>query len=91
MRYSAGIVLHDIERPHVVLYRSPRPLFAPETGDERRGIVNDVVFPTGLDARPDAPARTYDVYYGMADLRIGRISLELSEALYESSAEESAA
>ena len=91
MRYSAGIVMHDIERPDIVLYRSPRPVFAPETGDERRGIVNDVVFPTGIDARPGAPARTYDVYYGMADLRIGRISLELSEAVYELSAEESAA
>jgi predicted GH43/DUF377 family glycosyl hydrolase len=30
--------------------------------------VNNVVFPTGIDVRDD---RTMDIYYGMADARIG--------------------
>jgi predicted GH43/DUF377 family glycosyl hydrolase len=35
---------------------------------ESEGVVPSVVFPTGLDARPDGQL---DVYYGMADSRIG--------------------
>jgi predicted GH43/DUF377 family glycosyl hydrolase len=75
MRYSAGIMIHDAERPDIVRYRSPHPLFSPETADERKGMVNNVVFPTAIDLRPDP--RDYDVYYGMADSRIGRIRVQL--------------
>ncbi len=77
MRYSAGIVIHDAERPDIVRYRSPLPVFSPETADERRGVVNNVVFPTGLDRLPAAGARALDVYYGMADSRVGRLSVRL--------------
>ena len=35
---------------------------------ECEGVVPRVVFPTGVDARPDGEL---DVYYGMADSRIG--------------------
>jgi predicted GH43/DUF377 family glycosyl hydrolase len=65
--YRAGIVVHDLERPHDILYRSPEPVLGPVTPDERFGIVDDVVFPTGLDVRDDG---TYDVYYGAADAKI---------------------
>lgn len=83
MRYSAGIVVHDLERPDIVRYRSPLPVFEPETADECRGVVNNVVFPTAIDVRPGAPAREFDVYYGMADSRVGRIVVRLgaSEAV----------
>jgi beta-1,2-mannobiose phosphorylase / 1,2-beta-oligomannan phosphorylase len=77
-RYAAGILIHDLERPHVVRYRSPAPLFAPETEAELRGVVNDVVFPTGIDARPGGHRNEFDVYYGMADERVGLISLCLA-------------
>jgi predicted GH43/DUF377 family glycosyl hydrolase len=76
MRYSAGIVVHDVERPHIVRFRSPEPVLAPETPDERHGIVNDVVFPTGID-RAGTGGREFDVYYGMADVRVGRARLLL--------------
>lgn len=33
--------------------------------------MNNVVFPTGIDTPPGCAPRTYDVYYGMADSRIG--------------------
>jgi predicted GH43/DUF377 family glycosyl hydrolase len=90
MRYSAGIVLHDAERPHIVRYRSPQPVLAPETPEECHGIVNDVVFPTAIDVRPGASPRSYDIYYGMADARIGvaRVELGASEPAQD---EESAA
>jgi predicted GH43/DUF377 family glycosyl hydrolase len=69
--YQAGIVVHDATHPHIVRYRSPAPILRPETAEERHGVVADVVFPTGLDMRPSAAPRDYDVYYGMADSRIG--------------------
>lgn len=77
LRYSAGIVIHDLERPNHVIYRSPRPILAPETRRERRGIVDNVVFPTGIDPRPDLGERVYDVYYGMGDHSVGAARLSI--------------
>ncbi len=92
MRYCAGLVVHDLQRPHIVRYRSPEPVFVPETVDERRGMVNNVVFPTGIDVRPDADPREFDIYYGMADSRIGRIAVRLgTSAVVVATEEESAA
>ena len=76
-RYSAGIVIHDYERPDRVLYRSPKPVLAPESELERTGIVDNVVFPTGIDERADLGPRVFDVYYGMADYTIGAARLTL--------------
>jgi predicted GH43/DUF377 family glycosyl hydrolase len=67
LSYGAGIVVHDIQEPHRILYRSPQPVLRPETRAERFGTVNDVVFPTGIDVRGND---VYDVYYGAADAKI---------------------
>ncbi|GAC1496397.1 MAG: hypothetical protein NVS1B2_16680 [Vulcanimicrobiaceae bacterium] len=91
MRYCAGIVIHDVERPHLVRYRSPQPVFSPETVEERRGMVHNVVFPTAIDVRPGAGPREFDVYYGMADSRIGRIAVALGESTTMSASEEESA
>ena len=55
---------------------------APELAQERYGAVADVVFPTGIDRRDDlgSPER-FDVYYGMADSRIGVARLDLPDRL----------
>jgi beta-1,2-mannobiose phosphorylase / 1,2-beta-oligomannan phosphorylase len=71
LRYSTGIVIHDLERPDRVLYRSPAPIFEPLDKRERVGVVNNVVFPTGIDRRTDLGERVYDIYYGMGDYCIG--------------------
>ncbi len=71
LRYSSGIVIHDLERPDRILYRSPSPIFEPLDERERVGVVNNVVFPTGLDRRKDLGERVFDVYYGMGDYCIG--------------------
>jgi beta-1,2-mannobiose phosphorylase / 1,2-beta-oligomannan phosphorylase len=78
LRYSAGIVIHDLERPDNVLYRSPQPILTPESRRERHGIVDNVVFPSGIDPRPDLGERTYDIYYGMGDYSIGAARLRIS-------------
>lgn len=85
MTYSAGIVVHDAEQPHIVRYRSPVPVLSPEHPDEMHGVVNNVVFPTGIDVKSE---RDFDIYYGMADARIGRASVSLAPA---ASADETAA
>jgi predicted GH43/DUF377 family glycosyl hydrolase len=77
MTYSAGIVVHDIERPHIVTYRSRSPIMKPEGADELLGTVNNVVFPTAIDQRGE---RTFDFYYGMADAKIGRARCVLAPA-----------
>jgi predicted GH43/DUF377 family glycosyl hydrolase len=68
VRYCAGAMVLDPEDVWTVVARTPEPLLEPETGEEREGIVPNVVFPTAIDKRADGTA---DVYYGMADSRIG--------------------
>jgi predicted GH43/DUF377 family glycosyl hydrolase len=88
MIYSAGIVVHDIDAPHKVIYRSPSPIIKPEGADELLGIVNNVVFPTAIDVRAD---RTFEFYYGMADAKIGRARCALAPAFAGAAADETAA
>jgi predicted GH43/DUF377 family glycosyl hydrolase len=68
VRYCAGAMTLDPNAVWNVLDRTEQPLLVPETDEERAGIVPNVVFPTGIDDRRDG---TVDVYYGMADSRIG--------------------
>jgi predicted GH43/DUF377 family glycosyl hydrolase len=88
MTYSAGVVIHDLERPHLVRYRSPAPVLTPEDAHELRGVVNNVVFPTGIDVVGD---RAFDIYYGAADARIALARMELAPALAGAAAGENAA
>jgi predicted GH43/DUF377 family glycosyl hydrolase len=62
------MLLLDAEDPRQVCYRSAQSILAPRLAAECEGVVPRVVFPTGVDARADG---TLDVYYGMADSRIG--------------------
>lgn len=82
LRYSAGVLVLSKDHPQVILYRSPEPVLTPELPQERRGIVDNVVFPTAIDRRDDlgTPDRL-DVYYGMADKRIGVARLDVPERL----------
>jgi len=80
--YSAGIMILDRDRPHHVLYRSPEPVLIPSMPDELLGTVDGVVFPTGIDRRDDIgqPER-FDIYYGMADDKIGVATFTMPENL----------
>jgi predicted GH43/DUF377 family glycosyl hydrolase len=82
LRYSAGVMIFSREHPLIISYRSPQPVLTPMLPQERDGTVDNVVFPTGIDRRDDlgTPDR-FDVYYGMADNRIGVARLDLPEQL----------
>lgn len=80
--YSAGVMILTKEHPWKIYYRSVEPVLTPEMLYERTGIVSNVVFPSGIDRRDDIgmPDR-FDVYYGMADNRIGVARLDLPDIL----------
>ena len=80
--YSAGAMVLSKTHPHLICYRSQKPVLTPSLPQERRGTVADVVFPTGIDQRLDlgTPDR-FDVYYGMADTRIGVARLDVPDIL----------
>ena len=82
LRYSAGVMVLEKEHPRVIRYRSAEPVLTPVLPQERSGTIANVVFPTGIDRRDDigAPDR-FDVYYGMADDRIGVARFDLPYVL----------
>jgi predicted GH43/DUF377 family glycosyl hydrolase len=80
MQYRAGVALLDATSPHIVTYRSPAPILWPELPEERQGVVDDVVFPTAIDPRPELGPNRFDIYYGMGDRVIGRGRLTFEAA-----------
>lgn len=80
--YSAGLMILDHQDPRIIAYRAPEPVLTPLLPLERFGTVENVVFPSGIDRRDDlgSPNR-FDVYYGMADSRIGVARLDLPDNL----------
>jgi beta-1,2-mannobiose phosphorylase / 1,2-beta-oligomannan phosphorylase len=78
--YSAcAAALLDLNDPIKEIARLPYPLFKPEYEWERRGEVNNVVFPTGTALFGD----TLFIYYGAADSQIACASLSLSALVAE--------
>lgn len=75
VNYAAGALLLDADDPSRVIARTPEPLLAPETDDERSGIVPNVVFPTAIE---EVDGRLF-VFYGMADSKIGVALLERTD------------
>ncbi len=76
--YAGGVMILDRDDPRRILYRSVEPILQPDTAEEREGTVDNVVFPTAIDPREDGRV---DVYYGMADARIGVARLQLPTTL----------
>jgi predicted GH43/DUF377 family glycosyl hydrolase len=82
LSYAAGVMVLSEEHPTRVVYRSQEPALVPRGPLERIGTIDDVVFPTGVDRRDDLgkPDR-FDIYYGMADDRIGVARLDVPPTL----------
>lgn len=64
------------EKDRVLRYRSTTPILIPELEEETTGVVDNVVFPTGIDKRAED---IYDIYYGMADKYIGVARMQLPD------------
>ena len=77
--YRASAALLDKENPTKVIGRLDYPLFSPEEEWEKKGFVNNVVFPTGTALFGD----DLYVYYGAADKLIGVAKMSLKELLDE--------
>ncbi|MFD0714556.1 glycoside hydrolase family 130 protein [Paenibacillus sp. GCM10027626] len=64
-RYSAGIMLLDLENPKRIIGMSKEPLLAPEAPYEIvSGFRNNVIFPGGMVLEKDGEVK---IYYGAAD------------------------
>ena len=72
--YRVGAVLLDLKDPAIVLARSSEPIFEPEEGYEKNGIVNNVVFPCGMIQKGDL----LYIYYGGADKVVGVATMKFS-------------
>ena len=79
-RYSAGVLLLDAADVTHVVARSVEPLLEPELPEELIGTVPNVVFPTAIEPLEASTSSAYDVYYGMADARIGVARLQRTDA-----------
>jgi len=77
--YHAAAALLDLDDPSKVIGRLSYPLFSPEKSWEKKGTVNNVVFPTGAVLNE---GRLY-IYYGAADELIAGKSLDPEELLRE--------
>jgi len=66
--YRLGLALFDLMNPEVCLKRGDEWIFGPEETYERRGDVDNVVFPCGTTIAPDGD--TVRLYYGAADTSI---------------------
>ena len=77
--YHAAAALLDLKNPLKVLGRLTEPLFSPKAPQEKSGVTDNVVFPTGavvVDNR-------LHIYYGAADDVIAAKSVDLAELLTE--------
>ncbi|WP_317259364.1 glycoside hydrolase family 130 protein [Paenibacillus baimaensis] len=64
-RYSAGIMLLDLDNPYKIIGMCQEPLLAPEVSYETDGgFRNDVIFPGGMILEDDGEVK---IYYGAAD------------------------
>jgi len=77
--YHAAAALLDFKDPAKIIGRMKRPLFSPVEEWEKKGDVNNVVFPTGCIQKN---ARLY-IYYGAADKLIAVKSVDIDELLKE--------
>lgn len=64
-RYTAGIMLLDLEDPRKIVGIARQPLLVPEAEYEvSGGFRNNVIFPTGMILEPSGEVK---IYYGAAD------------------------
>jgi beta-1,4-mannooligosaccharide/beta-1,4-mannosyl-N-acetylglucosamine phosphorylase len=63
-RYTAGLMLLDLENPKEVIGLCREPLIAPETSYEKEGFRTHVIFPGGMILEDSGEVK---IYYGASD------------------------
>ena len=71
--YRVGAVLLDLKDPSIVLARTTDPIFEPREEYEKRGVVNNVVFPCGMVVKD----KLLYIYYGGGDKVTGVATIKL--------------
>jgi beta-1,2-mannobiose phosphorylase / 1,2-beta-oligomannan phosphorylase len=74
-KYRLGAVLVDHNDPTKIIHRTKEPIFEPETGYEKVGMVPNVVFPCGAVVIGDK----LFIYYGGADKVAGVAYIEIEK------------
>lgn len=77
--YHAAATLLQLDKPEIEIARLPYPLFSPTEKWEKEGVVNHVVFPTGIVLFGD----DLYIYYGSADNHIAVAQVNINELLSE--------
>ncbi|HSM63553.1 MAG TPA: hypothetical protein VK833_06415 [Gillisia sp.] len=77
--YHAAAALLDLKDPLKVIGHLKKPLFSPTESYEKKGIVKNVVFPTGSAMFDE---ELY-IYYGAADTKIAVASMNINDLLNE--------
>jgi len=76
-QYRVGTLLLDLNKPEKVIYRSKYPILEPTEIWEKKGLVDNVVFPCGKIKKGNKIL----IYYGGADKVIGVAEIELKQLL----------
>ena len=85
--YQAGVSLHDLNDPSIVLARSKCNILEPRELFELVGQVPNVVFPSGMIVEEydedgfALPESKILIYYGAADTSIGLAVTKIKELL----------
>jgi len=77
--YHASAALLDLQNPQKELARLAAPLISPTIIWEKKGVVNNIIFPSGAVVFDN---RLY-IYYGAADSRVATASVNLHELMNE--------
>jgi beta-1,4-mannooligosaccharide/beta-1,4-mannosyl-N-acetylglucosamine phosphorylase len=74
-RYTAGVLLQDLENPRKVIASSRSPLIAPEADYEaKEGFRTNVIFPTAMVLEDTGEVK---IYYGAADTAVALATTDL--------------
>jgi predicted GH43/DUF377 family glycosyl hydrolase len=76
--YRLGLILLDLNNPTVVTHRTREPVMTPQFDYEKRGDVDQVVFPCGWIIDDDGFLR---LYYGAADSCVAMARAPLEDVL----------
>lgn len=77
--YRLGLLVHKLDNPSQIIYRSKEPILEPSLDWEKQGYINNVVFTSGAVEKDGK----YLVYYGAADKFIGVAAIEKQQLLSE--------